>query len=97
MKQLKINLGGVEYISKIVKTNEPSGYLNSDQIAVINLIQKEGPLTLARSVEVFGRHIYANAEKHIGTRLSRMVKRGFIIRAEKGVFILPPITDPKTK
>jgi hypothetical protein len=56
---------------------------------MLAIIKKQGTITTAEAVKIFGRHIYTNAEKHIGTRLARMVKRGLIVRLKPGVFALP--------
>jgi uncharacterized membrane protein len=64
-------------------------HMNADQREVVKLLKERGTLTTVEAVKIFGRHIYTNAEKHIGTRLARMVKRGIIVRVKPGVFSLP--------
>jgi len=63
--------------------------LNEDQREVIGLLSECRQLTTAEAVVFFGRRLYGNAEKLIGTRFARMVKRGLIVRLKPGVSALP--------
>ena len=59
------------------------------QQAVIRSAKINGFVTLKEAVHLIGGDIYANAEKHVGSILSNMVKRGMLIRVKPGVFKLP--------
>jgi predicted HTH transcriptional regulator len=75
--------------SRTVAAQPSARPLNDDQREVIRLLKERGTITTAEATAIFGRRIYHNAGKHIGTRLARMVKRGLIVRTKPGVFALP--------
>ncbi len=59
------------------------------QRAVVTYLKANHTITSAQATALIGRHIYANAEKHVGATLSRMVDRGLIVRVKRGHFRLP--------
>lgn len=59
------------------------------QQAVLRSAKMNGFVTLKEAVHLVGGDIYANAEKHVGSILSNMVKRGMLIRVKPGTFKLP--------
>jgi len=59
------------------------------QQAVIRSAKMNGFVTLKEAVHLVGGDIYANAEKHVGSILSNMVKRGMLVRVKPGTFKLP--------
>lgn len=59
------------------------------QQAVIRSAKINGFITLKEAVHIVGGDIYANAEKHVGSILSNMVKRGMLVRVKPGTFKLP--------
>ena len=50
-------------------------------------------ITLDEAVGLIGGNLYCNANQHVGQTLSRMVKRGLIVRVRPGVFRLPAPVD----
>ena len=64
--------------------------LSSKQAVLMLELQKCGTLTLARAIELVGQDIYDNRAKHVGAILTRMVKRGLIVRVKPGVFERAP-------
>jgi hypothetical protein len=58
------------------------------QQAVIRSAKMNGFVTLKEAVRLVGGDIYANAEKHVGSILSNMVRRGMFVRVKPGVFKL---------
>lgn len=59
------------------------------QQAVIRSARMNGFITLKETARIIGADVYANADKHTGTILSNMVKRGMLIRVKPGMFKLP--------
>ncbi len=53
---------------------------------MVFVIHQGGSVTKKQVVSAFGRQYYCNGEKHVGDRLSRMVKSGLLIRIKPGVF-----------
>ena len=49
-----------------------------------------GSITLQQAVKLIGGDVYANESKHCGAVLANMVKRGFINRASRGMFVIAP-------
>jgi len=45
-----------------------------------------GEVTKAQVVEAIGGNYYCHGDKHVGDRLSRMVKSGMLIRVKPGLF-----------
>lgn len=63
--------------------------LSPHQLAVMDLFKKKSEITLSDAVGVLGKHYYANARFHVAMVLSRMVKRGLIVRIKPGHFRPP--------
>jgi len=59
------------------------------QKAVLNYLAKTPTITISEAVSLCGRDVYDNHAKHTGKLLSRMVKRGQIVRQKPGIFALP--------
>ena len=59
------------------------------QQSVLRAAKMNGFITLKEAVRIVGGDIYANAEKHVGSILSNMVKRGMLVRVKPGTFKLP--------
>jgi hypothetical protein len=66
--------------------------LSATQREVLNYVISHGTLTLRDAVRFFGQHYYSNAERHTGAMLSRMVRRGLLVRDRRGVYALQPDT-----
>lgn len=61
--------------------------LTPHQKEIISIAQAiGGDFTKAQVVEAIGGNYYCNGDKHVGDRLSRMVKAGLLIRVKKGLF-----------
>lgn len=58
--------------------------------------RKNGQITKRQAVELIGKRYYANADKHVGDVLSRMVKSGLLKRIKNGVFELGSRTKKHT-
>lgn len=53
-------------------------------------LQERGKLTLQDAVQLVGGDIYHNASAYVGLILKRMIVRGLIVRAGRGVYELAP-------
>lgn len=62
--------------------------LSATQRQVLNYVITHGKLTLRDAVRIFGQHYHTNAEKHTGATLTRMVRRGLLVRDRRGVYAL---------
>ena len=50
------------------------------------VIHQGGSVTKKQVVSAFGRQYYCHGDKHVGDRLSRMVKANLLVRVKPGVF-----------
>ncbi len=70
--------------------------LTSHQRAIIAEAKRNGGhITKAQAVALIGSAYYCNAENHVGTVLSRMVKSGLLERIKPGVFRVEGKKRPK--
>ena len=61
--------------------------MTTEQKQIMAILQANGgEVTKAQVVESIGGNYYCNGDKHVGDRLSRMVKSGMLIRVKPGVF-----------
>ena len=59
--------------------------MTPEQRTIYEFVRTKGEAT-KREITAIADHYYCNGEKHVGDRLSRMVKAGLLIRVKKGVF-----------
>lgn len=64
--------------------------LSPKQRVVLDYVREHSIITLDLAVVLFGGDLYANAHRHVGALLSRMVARGLLVRTKPGLFHLPP-------
>jgi predicted transcriptional regulator of viral defense system len=70
--------------------------LTSHQRAIIAEAKRNGGhITKAQAVALIGSAYYCNAENHVGSVLSRMVKAGMLERTNPGVFQVCGKRKPK--
>lgn len=63
--------------------------MTTEQKQIVAILQANGgEVTKAQVVEALGGNYYCNGDKHVGDRLSRMVKSGILIRVKPGLFVL---------
>lgn len=61
--------------------------MTPDQKEIVAILQSNGgEVTKKQVVEAIGGNYYCNGDKHIGDRLSRMVKSNLLVRVKPGVF-----------
>lgn len=61
--------------------------MTPDQKQIIAILQEHGgEVTKKQVVEAIGGNYYCNGDKHVGDRLSRMVKSNLLVRVKPGVF-----------
>jgi len=61
--------------------------MSPKQQAIIDHIKVNGSITKAQAVELVGGNIHHNAQHYVGQILARMIRRGMILRKERGVYI----------
>lgn len=71
--------------------------LSPKQGAIMLALQERGKLTLQDAVKLVGQDIYDNQAQHVGLILKRMIVRGLIVRAGRGVYELAPKTPVVTR
>lgn len=64
--------------------------MSKKQRLVMEFCAEHGSITLEQAVKLIGGDVYANESKHCSAVLSNMVKRGFINRVSRGVFVIAP-------
>ncbi len=62
--------------------------MSRKQTIIIQTLKKQPEITLDQAVRLIGGDVYANAPKHVGAVLARMVRRGMINRVRPAVFVL---------
>lgn len=60
------------------------------QSKILNFMNNEKEYSLEEIMKGIGYSLYCNSNKHFGVILSRMVKKGILIRVKKGVFKIKP-------
>lgn len=58
-----------------------------EQKEILNFVRQRGEATKAEICKISDRY-FCNGSKHVGERLSRMVKSGMLIRVKNGVYRL---------
>lgn len=64
--------------------------MTPDQKQIYQFISSQGGAATKRDIVENLDRYYANGEKHMGDRLTRMVKAGFLKREKPGVYSLGP-------
>lgn len=59
--------------------------MTPQQRTIYDFVRSKGEATKKEISEIADNY-YCNGEKHVGDRLSRMVKAGLLVRLKKGVF-----------
>lgn len=63
--------------------------MTAKQKEIVAILQQHGgEVSKSQVVKAIGGDYYANGEKHVGDRLSRMVNAGILVRVRPGVFTL---------
>jgi len=63
--------------------------MSPNQQNIVNALKRQEQLSLDDAIELIGGNIYANKRRHVGATMSRMVRRGLVVRVRPGVFELP--------
>ncbi len=63
--------------------------LSRKQRAIFDYLRINSTITLLQATALVGRNVYTNSIEHTGALLSRMVKRGLIVRVKPGLFKRP--------
>ena len=64
---------------------------------ILDMARKSETITKKQVVKALGYTYYANASKHLGDILSRMVNSGLLHRLKPGIFKLKSFTSDKIK
>jgi len=59
--------------------------MTPEQRHIYQFVRKQGHATKKEICEI-ADHYYANGNKHVGDRLTRMVNAGFLVRVKNGVY-----------
>jgi hypothetical protein len=60
--------------------------MTTRQDMILRHVREHGCITLLEATLLTGAGLYANAERHVGASLARMVRRGLLARVRRGVF-----------
>jgi hypothetical protein len=60
--------------------------LSPKQRIIMDELRTRETITLDRAVELVGKNLYANAHKHVGVTIARMINIGLLVRVKPGLF-----------